>query len=94
MLRYLCLVFGLKRTKVTRMNFSLTYALIFGLAGFSAAAYHIAVGDRVKWMPLIGLVVCVAFVWDNYNEMYAFLTAIEYAIGFGLAHSFVGKNKK
>lgn len=75
------------------MHFSLTYALIFGLAGFAAAAYHISVGDKVKWIPLLGLIVCVAFVLDNYAGKYAFLTAIEYAIGFALAHYFLGKNK-
>lgn len=75
------------------MHFSFTYALIFGLAGFAAAAYHISVGDKVKWIPLLGLIVCVAFVLDSYDGKYAFLTAVEYAIGFALAHSFFGKNK-
>ena len=74
------------------MNFSLTYALLFGSAGFAAAAYQISVGDKVKWIPLLGLIVCVAFVYDNYKGTYAFLTAIEYAIGFALAHSFLGRN--
>ena len=50
-------------------------------------------GNKVKWIPLLGLIVCVAFVLDSYDGKYAFLTAVVYAIGFALAHSFFGKNK-
>lgn len=75
------------------MGFSFEYAVIYSLAGFAAAAYHLSVGEKVKWIPLIGLVVCVLYTLDNYGESYGFLTAIEYAIGFGLAHAFLGKKK-
>ena len=41
----------------------------------------------------IGLIVCVLYTLDKYGGSYGFLTAIEYAIGFGLAHAFYGKKK-
>jgi hypothetical protein len=75
------------------MHFSTSYAFLFGLAGFAAAAYHLNVGMKVKWIPLIGLVLCVLYTLDNYGASYAFLTGIEYAVGFGLAHAFYGKSK-
>lgn len=75
------------------MSFSFEYAVIYGLAGFAAAAYQLSVGEKVKWIPLIGLVVCVLYTLDKYGGSYGFLTAIEYAIGFGLAHAFYGKKK-
>jgi hypothetical protein len=75
------------------MVFSNSYALLFGLAGFAAATYHLKVGESVKWAPLIGLIMCVLYTLENYNAAYAFLTLIEYAVGFGLAHAVVGRPK-
>ena len=73
------------------MVFSNSYALLFGLAGFAAATYHLKVGENVKWAPLIGLIVCLLYTLENYNAAYAFLTLIEYAVGFGLAHAVIDK---
>lgn len=79
--------------EVIDMNFSLSYALLFGLAGFASAAYHLNSGNNVKWVPLVGVVLCVLYTLENYGFIYAFLTLIEYAIGFGLAHAVYGKSK-
>lgn len=78
---------------LNNMGFSTSYALLFGLAGFAAAAYHLKVGENVKWAPLVGLIVCVLYTLENYSFSYAFLTLIEYAVGFGLAHAVIGKSK-
>lgn len=75
------------------MHFSTSYALLFGLAGFASATYQLKVGVKVKWVPLVGLLVCVLYTLENYSSSYAFLTAIEYAIGFGLAHAIFAKEK-
>lgn len=72
----------------------MSYALLFGLAGFASSAYHLNVGIKGKWVPLIGLALCVLYTLENYDASYAFLTAIEYAVGFGLAHAVYGKNKE
>lgn len=74
------------------MSFNNQYAVLFGLAGFASAAYHIKVGKQAQQVPLIGLAVCVLYTFSNYNLAYAFLTVIEYAVGFGLAH-YVIKDK-
>ena len=76
------------------MHFSWSYALLFGIAGFASAAYHLSVDQKVKWIPLIGFLLCIVYTLDNYGGSYAFLTAIEYAIGFGLAHAYYAKARK
>ena len=68
------------------MAFNTQYAILFGLAGFAASAYHIKVGEKVKTVPIIGFAVCVLYSWANYNFNYGFLTGIEYAVGVGIAH--------
>lgn len=75
------------------MNLSMSYALIYGLAGFSSAAYAIKVGERVKYVPLIALLCCALFSLSNFGFMYGFLTVIEFAIGFGIAHAFIKPNQ-
>jgi hypothetical protein len=74
------------------MAFNTQYAILFGLAGFAASAYHIKVGDEVKAVPIIGFAVCVLYSLAKYNFAYGFLTGIEYAVGFGIAHAIFKKN--
>jgi hypothetical protein len=74
------------------MNISLTYAIIYGAAGFAAAAYSIKTG--AKHVPLIALAVCAIFTLINYNFLYTFLTILEFTIGFGIAHAFVKPDDK
>ncbi len=71
------------------MNFNPQYALLFGLAGFAAGAYFIKGRSGSSKVPIIGLVVCAAFTFSTYGFTYAMLTAIEFAVGFGLAHGFI-----
>ncbi len=75
------------------MFFSSKYAILFGLAGFVAATYNIKVGEKAKAIPVIGLALCVLYSLSNYGFAYGFLTGIEYAVGFGLAHAVYGKKK-
>jgi hypothetical protein len=75
------------------VGFSTSYALLFVFAGFASAAYHLNVGNKAKWIPLIGLILCVLYTLEKYDGTYGFLTAIEYAIGFGLAHAVIGNAK-
>jgi hypothetical protein len=76
------------------MAFNTQYAILFGLAGFAASAYHIKVGDEVKAVPIIGFAVCVLYSLANYNFAYGFLTGIEYAVGVGIAHAIFKDSKK
>ena len=76
------------------MAFNTQYAILFGLAGFAASAYHIKVGDKAKAVPIIGFAVCVLYSWANYNFNYGFLAGIEYAVGFGIAHVVFKDSKK
>jgi hypothetical protein len=69
------------------MNISLTYAIIFGLAGFASTAY--AIKTKQKHVPLIALVVCSIFTLSTYGFVYGFLTILEFAIGFGIAHAYI-----
>lgn len=73
------------------MVFSTGYALMYGLAGFAAALYHIRNGDEAKNIPLIAVLACMAYTAASFSFLYAFLTAIEFAIGFGIAHGVIGK---
>lgn len=73
------------------MTFSTEYAIIFGLVGFAAAAYHIKNGNKAKYVPLYGVLACMVYSASAYNLLYAFLTAIEFAIGLGIAHAVIGK---
>jgi cytochrome c biogenesis protein ResB len=71
------------------MHFSTHFAIIFILAGFAAGAYFLTLGSRVKLVPIGGLIICIIYTGAEYGFMYAMLTAIEYAIGFGIAHAVV-----
>ena len=75
------------------MYFSSKYAILFGLAGFVAATYNLKVGEKAKAIPVIGLALCVLYSLSSYSFAYGFLTGIEYAVGFGLAHAVYGKKK-
>lgn len=76
------------------MSFNTQYAVLFGLAGFAAGAYQIKVGSEAKAVPLIGFAGCVIYSLANYNFAYGFLTGIEYAVGFGIAHAVFKDSKK
>lgn len=71
------------------MHFSTQFAVIFILAGFAAGAYFLTIGSRAKMVPIGGMLLCALFTSFDYGFMYAMLTVIEYAIGFGLAHAVV-----
>jgi uncharacterized membrane protein len=71
------------------MNFSANYAILFGLAGFAAAAYFLKTGSRAKHVPWIFLALCALYSLANYGAGYAMLTIIEFAIGFGVAHAVI-----
>lgn len=71
------------------MSFSFSYALLFILAGFAAAAYHLRAGSRTKHAPIVFLSICALFTLSNYGLSYAALTIIEFAIGFGIAHAVI-----
>jgi hypothetical protein len=75
------------------MSFSTEYAILFGLAGFAAATYHLKNGDKAKSVPIYAVVACMAYSALSYGFIYAFLTVIEFAIGLGLAHAVIGKSK-
>lgn len=76
------------------MSFSTQYAVLFGLAGFASSAYHIKVGEKAKAIPIIGFALCVLYSISNYEFVYGFLTGIEYAVGFGIAHAFLNKGNE
>ena len=76
------------------MTFNFGYAIMFGVAGFAATAYQLKSGDKAKNIPLYAALVCMAYSAITYSALYAFLTAIEFAIGFGLAHATIDKNQK
>jgi hypothetical protein len=73
------------------MTFNAEYAIMFGLAGFAAASYHLKNGDKAKHVPLYAVLVCMAYSAVTYDFLYAFLTAIEFAIGLGIAHAVIDK---
>lgn len=74
------------------MAFSTGYAITFGLAGFSAAAFHLKNGDKAKNIPLYAVLACMTYSAVEYEFGYAFLTAIEFAIGLGIAHAVIEKS--
>ena len=74
------------------MTFSTKYAILFLLAGFSAGA-HLIKNSR-KPIPIIGMGLCVFYTGAEYGTEYAMLTAIEYAIGFGISYAVVDGVKK
>lgn len=71
------------------MHFSTQYAILFALAGFAAAAYFLRVGSSAKKVPILALAVCSIYTLANHGLSYAMLTAIEFAVGFGVAHAVV-----
>ena len=71
------------------MTFSTKYAILFVLAGFSAGAYLIKNGKKAKPIPIIGMGLCVFYTGAEYGTEYALLTAIEYAVGFGISYAVV-----
>ena len=71
------------------MHFSTQYAIVFALAGFAAAAYFLRFGSSAKKVPIVALAVCVIYTLANHGLSYAMLTAIEFAVGFGVAHAVV-----
>ena len=73
------------------MAFDFGYAALYVAAGFAAGSCHLNTNEKNKWIPVIGLVVCVAYVQSSYGFSYAFLTMIEYAIGFAISHIFFKK---
>lgn len=73
------------------MTFNVEYAIMFGLAGFAGATYHLKNGDKAKYVPLYAVLACMAYSGATYGFLYAFLTAIEFAIGFGIAHAVIAK---
>jgi TPR repeat protein len=75
------------------MAFSTGYALLFGLAGFSAGAYRLRNGSSARQAPLIAFIACVGFTAASYNIAYAMLTGIEFAIGLGIAYLFIPEVK-
>lgn len=76
------------------MNFNIGYAILFALCGYVAGGYQLKKGDSAKSIPIIGLVACVGVVLSRYDDwIYGFLTAIEYGVGFGLAHMQNSNNK-
>lgn len=76
------------------MSFSTEYALMYGLAGFAAATYNIKNGDKSKHVPLVAVIACMVYTAASFELMYAFLTAIEFAIGLGIAHGVIDKPRK
>jgi hypothetical protein len=74
------------------MNVSMTFAIIYGMAGFASAAYAIRTG--AKHVPVISLGICALFTLGTYGFVYGFLTVLEFAIGFGLAHAFIKSDAK
>ena len=76
------------------MTFSTKYAILFVLAGFSSGSYLIKNGRKAKPIPIIGMGLCVFYTGAEYGTEYAMLTAIEYAIGFGISYAVVDGIKK
>ena len=74
------------------MNVSMTFAIIYGMAGFASAAYAIKTG--AKHVPVIALGLCALFTLGTYGYVYGFLTVLEFAIGFGIAHAFIKPDPK
>jgi hypothetical protein len=75
------------------MAFSTEYAVVFGLAGFSTGAYHLKNGEKAKNIPIYAVLACMIYSAATYQVVYAFLTAIEFAIGLGIAHAVIEKSK-
>jgi len=76
------------------MTFSTKYAVLFVLAGFSAGVYLIKNGKKAKPIPIIGMGICVFYTLAEYGFEYAMLTAIEFAVGFGISYAVVDGVKK
>ena len=76
------------------MTFSTKYAVLFILAGFSAGVYLIKNGKKAKPIPIVGMGICVFYTLAEYGFEYAMLTAIEYAVGFGISYAIVDSVKK
>jgi hypothetical protein len=74
------------------MNVSMTFAIIYGMAGFASAAYAIKTG--AKHVPVIAVGLCALFTLITYGFVYGFLTVLEFAVGFGIAHAFVKSDAK
>lgn len=74
------------------MHLSMSYAILFALAGFAAAAYFLRVGSSAKKVPVLALAVCALYTLANYGFSYAMLTVIEFAIGFGVAHAVIKRD--
>jgi hypothetical protein len=70
------------------MYFSMKFALLYAIAGFVAYSYYLKEGENAKIVALGGLALCVVFTLLKYGFSYAILTAIEYAVGCGLAHMY------
>lgn len=67
------------------MYFSIKYALLYVIAGFVASAYHQKEIETGRTIALGGLALCVVYTISTYGFNYGILTAIEYAVGYGLA---------
>ncbi len=74
------------------MHLSMSYAVLFALAGFAAAAYFLRVGSGAKMVPILALAGCALYTLANYGFSYAMLTVIEFAIGFGIAHAVIKRD--
>jgi len=74
------------------MHLSMSYAILFGLAGFAAAAYFLRIGGGAKMVPIFALSACALYTLANYGFSYAMLTVIEFAIGFGIAHAVIKRD--
>jgi len=76
------------------MYFSTKYALLYAVAGFVASAYHLKELETGKTVALGGLALCVVYTISTYGFNYGILTAIEYAVGYGLAQVMLKKDKE
>jgi hypothetical protein len=76
------------------MTFSTNYAILFVLAGFAAGVYLLKNGKKAKPIPIIGMGLCILYTGAEYGTKYAMLTAIEYAVGFGISYAVVDSVKK
>lgn len=75
------------------MHFSTKFALLYALAGFVANAYYIKEGENAKNVLIGGLLLCSLITFSSYGLNYALLTAVEYAIGAGIAHIILNKKE-
>lgn len=73
------------------MTISTQYAILFGFAGAASAIYQIKNGKKAQSIPLYAVAACLLYTAVNYDLIYVFLTAIEFAVGFGLAHVIIDK---